>query len=104
MNMGIVILYVNDVAKAKKFYSEVIGLPVDEAQSDAKFVLLHPSEGPLLALEDIAISPVGKAPAGRSAEIGFVVDNTDAVWKQGKGRGVEKRDEIENRPVDPTFT
>jgi predicted enzyme related to lactoylglutathione lyase len=104
MNMGIVILYVNDVAKAKKFYSEVIGLPVDEAQSDAKFVILHPSEGPLLALEDISISPVGKASAGRSAEIGFVVDNADAVWKQWKDRGVEMVTEIENKPFGRTFT
>jgi lactoylglutathione lyase len=104
MNMGIVILYVNDVAKSRKFYSEVIGLPVDEAQSGPEFVMLRPSEGSLLALEDAKISPNGKALAGRGAEIGFMVDNTDAVWKRWKERGVEMVTEVEDKPFGRTFT
>src|SRR5215510_7347637 len=104
MNMGIVILYVSDVAKSRKFYTDVIGLPVDEAQSGPEFVVLHPSEGSLLALEDIKISPESKRQAGRSAEIGFMVENTDAVWKRWKERGVEMVTEIEDKPFGRTFT
>ena len=104
MNMGIVVLYVRDVQKAKKFYTEVIGLPEDKAQSSPEFVMLRPSGGSLLALEDIAISPVGKGSAQPSTEIGFLVDDADAVWKRWKERGVEMVTELENKPFGRTFT
>src|SRR5438874_6641220 len=103
MKMGIVILYVRNVQKAKKFYSEVIGLPVDEAQSSPQFVLLHPSDGSLLALEDIAISPVGKSSAQHGVEVGFEVDNADAVWQQWKERGVEMVTDLQDKPFGRTF-
>ncbi len=104
MNMGIVVLYVNDVEKARKFYTEVVGLQVDEAQSSAQFVMLRPSAGSLLALEDITIAPVDKVSAPRSAEIGFEVDNADAVWKRWKACGVEMVTPLEDKPFGRTFT
>ncbi len=104
MNMGIVILYVKDLQKAKKFYTEVVGLPVDEARGDSQFIVLRPTEGSLLALEDITASPVGKATAQRSTELAFAVDDADAVWKRWKERGVEMVTELEDKPFGRTFT
>jgi catechol 2,3-dioxygenase-like lactoylglutathione lyase family enzyme len=104
MNMGIVILYVNDVQKAKKFYNEVIGLPVVEEQSGPEFVTLQPGNGSLLALEDIKVSSVGQFAGQRTAEIGFVVDDADAVWRLWKDRGVEMVTELEDKPFGRTFT
>src|SRR5262245_41743963 len=88
MKMGIVILQVRDIAKAKKFYTEIVGLPVDEKQSGPKFVTLTP-EGSLLALQDISEEPAGAAKEPGSVEIGFNFDGVDAVWKRWKAAGVE---------------
>ena len=51
MNLGVVILYVRDLERAKKFYTEVVGLPVDEKQSGPQFTMLAP-EGSRLALQE----------------------------------------------------
>jgi predicted enzyme related to lactoylglutathione lyase len=103
MKMGIVILYVRDIQKAKAFYTEVVGLPVIEEQSDVNFIMLRPTEGSLLALEDISVLPAGQAKEPGSIEVGLEVADADAVWQRWKSHGVEMVTELEDKPFGRTF-
>jgi predicted enzyme related to lactoylglutathione lyase len=103
MNLGIVIIYVNDLQKSKTFYTEVIGLPVVAEQSGPTFVALMPSEGPMLALEDVSILPAGQAKPAGSVEIGFAVDDVDAVYHQWKQCGVAMVEDPEDKPFGRSF-
>ena len=102
MKMGIVILQVRDIEKAKKFYTEVVGLPVNEKQSSPKFVTLAP-EGSLLALQDISEEAAERIKEPGSVEIGFNLNGVDAIWKHWKEAGVEIVSDPETRPFGRYF-
>ncbi len=99
MNLGIVTLYVNDIAREKSFYKEVIGLPVDEENLGPAFTMLQLSSGPLFALQSIAVLPPGQAHPAGSFEIGFEVDDVDATYAVWKAKGVE----MVSAPTDKPF-
>src|SRR5437879_6514073 len=102
MMIGVVILYVRDLDRAKKFYTEVVGLPVDEQQSGPQFTMLVP-EGSRLALQDIASLPAGQAKEPGGVEIGLNLDHVDAVWQRWKKAGVKMVTEPETRPFGRYF-
>ncbi len=102
MKMPIVILYSRDIARARHFYTEVVGMAVDEDQSGPQFVMLKPEEGSLLALEDVTVAETVAREPG-SVEIGLHAENVDAVWTRWKQRGVELITEPVNRPFGRTF-
>lgn len=103
MKMGIVILMVRDIARSKKFYTEVIGLKVEESQSNEQFVALI-TEGPLLALQDVssATAPQQTKQAG-SVEVGFNMNGVDDTFRRWKNAGVEVVKEPEDRPFGRYF-
>lgn len=103
MKVGIVILFVKDVARSKKFYTEVVELSVDEQQSNADFVTLK-SEGTLLALQNAARLPASQPhQPPSSVEIGFNVDGVDAIYKRWKEAGAEIVLGPEDRPFGRYF-
>jgi len=104
VNLGITILYVRDVEKAKAFYTDYVGLPVDVEQSGPQFVMFRTDNGSLLALEDIAISEADKSSKAGSAEIGFRMGGVDDIWKRWKAKGVQMVTEPETKPFGRTFT
>lgn len=101
MNLGFIILYVNDIDKAKAFYTDVLGLKVWEEQSSPTFVALRPDGGSLLALQDkkAARVPPGQQAQNGSVEVSFAVDDVDGTWKHWKDNGVE----IVSEPMDVPF-
>src|SRR5262245_18742636 len=103
MRAGVVILFVKDLDRAKKFYTEVVGLPVDEKQSGPKFVVLG-SEGSLFAVEGITTLPAKQAAAAPgSVEIALNMDGVDAIYKRWKNAGAEIVLEPEDRPFGRYF-
>ncbi len=101
MDMGFVILYVEDMAKVRAFYTEVLGLNVVEAVSGPHFVTLRPAGGSLLALQDKAASlfPPGRETAPGSVELSFAVDDVDGTWRRWRDQGVE----MVSEPMDLPF-
>ncbi len=101
MNMGFVIVYVQDIAKAQAFYTDVLGLTVVEAISGPNFVTVRPSSGSLIGLQDKATSafPPGLEDRPGSIELSFEVDDVDATWQFWQERGVE----LVSEPVDLPF-
>lgn len=101
MNLGFVILYVNDMVKSKAFYTDILGLTVVEAISSPTFVTLRSAGGSLLALQDNATArfpPKDETQPG-SVEISFEVDDVDGTWKHWKDKGVE----MVSDPMDLPF-
>jgi predicted enzyme related to lactoylglutathione lyase len=101
MNLGFVVLYVQDLAKVQAFYTEVLGLAVVEAVSSPTFVTLRPAEGSLLALQDKAAArfPPKEETRPGSVELSFAVEDVDGTWHRWQEQGVE----LLGEPVDLSF-
>lgn len=103
MSMGIVILYVRDLQKSRKFYTENLGLNVVEEQSDENFIMLNAETDTFLALESLKVVPAGRAKDPGSAEIGFMVEDVDGTFAAWKAKGIEILQEPETMPFGRNF-
>ena len=101
MNLGFVILYVQDIGKAKVFYTDVVGLKVVEALSGPTFVALQSDGGSRLALQDKTAARVPQKQPEQSGgvEVSFEVDDVDGTWQRWQDKGVE----LVTAPVDLPF-
>jgi predicted enzyme related to lactoylglutathione lyase len=101
MNLNFVILYMNDLDKAKAFYSESLGLSVVEAVSSPTFITLRPAGGAMIGLQDKNASrlppKLEKQPG--DVEVSFEVDDVDGTWQRWKEKGVE----MVTEPMDLPF-
>ncbi len=102
MNFGLLMLYVHDLQKSFEFYSNVAGLPTVPEMSDEHFIVLRPSGGSLIALEDVHVVKNPTHPAG-SMEIGFEVDDIDRVYQDWKAKGAEIVEEPGPMPFGSAF-
>ena len=105
MNLGIVLLYVNDIVAAKNFYTDVIGFSVVEDQSGPTFVLLRPTNGSFVALQDMkTVNPAQARPAG-GVELCLEVDHgVDSIWSDWKAKGAAMVVDPVDMPFGRTFT
>ena len=86
MNLGFVILYVNDVEQMKAFYTDLLDMSVVEEVSGPHFVTLRASGGSLVALQDNAtaqLPPKDETQPG-GVELSFEADDVDATWRRWK--------------------
>ncbi len=81
--LGIVILHVNDLGKARDFYTNTLNLPIIEPLSDEHFLTLQ------LGANQIGISnaPNVKPQVG-STELGLEVKDVDDVYATWQKQGV----------------
>ena len=101
MNLGYVIVYVDDLNKSKAFYAEALGLTVVEAHSGPTFVTLKGESGAAVGLQDNATSELPPKFEGQpgSVELSFEVEDVDATWKRWKANGVD----MVTEPMDLPF-
>jgi predicted enzyme related to lactoylglutathione lyase len=101
VNLGFVVLYVQDMKKVEAFYTDILGLTVVEEVSSPTFVTLRSGGGSLLALQDktAALMPPAREDQPGSVELSFEVDDVDATWKRWKEQGVT----VVADPVDLSF-
>lgn len=101
MNLGFVILYVNDVEQMKAFYTDLLDMSVVEEVSGPHFVTLRASGGSLVALQDNAtaqLPPKDETQPG-GVELSFEADDVDATWRRWKESDVE----LLSEPMDLPF-
>lgn len=101
MNLGFVVLYVDDMDKVKAFYTVLLGMSVVPEASGPHFLTLRPAGGSLVALQDKAgarFPPAHETGSG-SVELSFEVADVDGTWQHWKDQGVE----IVSDPVDLPF-
>lgn len=104
MNLGFVILYTNDMDKAKKFYTEALGLSA-EPSSAPTFIRLRSGGGSMMALQDANTTdlPPAQGTHDQSIEISFEVEDVDATYRQWKSAGVEVVTEPKDLPFGRYF-
>jgi predicted enzyme related to lactoylglutathione lyase len=105
MNLGFIVLYVDDIEKSKAFYTDLVGMTVVEAISSPTFVTLRPEGGSFVALQDKAAAkfpPKDETQSG-SVELSFEVSDVDATWKRWKDQGVDCVSEPTDLPFGRYF-
>ena len=91
---GMLSLYVQDVEKAKAFYTEFLGMKLIPAFSGPTFVFLQPSEGTPIAIQDLASLPSGVSAQQGGFEINLEVEDVDAALLEWRAKGVEVLSEV----------
>ncbi len=101
--LGIAILHVRDLPSAKRFYTEVLGLPVVEDQSSPTFVALATAGGTLLALQDFSTSKPYEMAGPGGVELGLEVEDVDVTWGKWQAKGVQTLTPPEDFPFGRAF-
>ncbi len=103
LKLDIINLFVRDMAGARRFYSETLGLPVIEEISGEGFVALRPASGSSIALQDVATLPPGVAGQPGGMELGLLVEDVDAVHAEWQAKGVRLLTPPMDLPFGRTF-
>jgi catechol 2,3-dioxygenase-like lactoylglutathione lyase family enzyme len=77
--VGLIMLYVSDIAKARAFYEGTLGLSVVPRLSNDEFVFLQLAGGSPIALQSTAAAPEGMNSQPGGCELGYEVDDVDAI-------------------------
>lgn len=104
MNLSIVALYVQDMDRARQFYTQIIGIPVFEPLSSPVFVALRPSSGSMIALQHASTVPANLLKPAGGFELSFEVEDVDQVFDQWKSAGVKIITSPEDKPFGRVFT
>ncbi len=93
--LGSVNLLVADIAAAERFYVDILGLQVDDSRSHRPSFLLLRAANCMIILQEAPAPP----DAGAAIELGFAVDDVDAIAQKlgdratiqqmGWGRAIE---------------
>jgi|GEM_PF-76372 uncharacterized protein YndB with AHSA1/START domain/catechol 2,3-dioxygenase-like lactoylglutathione lyase family enzyme len=87
--VGLVRQLVRDLAQARAFYVDVLGMEViPEFTNESDFIFLKPAAGTPIALQKVEDTEGSAQPVGGS-EINLGVEDVDAAWNDLKARGVE---------------
>jgi catechol 2,3-dioxygenase-like lactoylglutathione lyase family enzyme len=94
IQVGLIMLYVADMAKSRAFYEGTLGLSVVPRLSNDEFVFLQLAGGSPIALQSTAAAPEGMQTQPGGCELGFEVDDVDAVLNAWTEQGVPGLTEI----------
>lgn len=86
--LGNINLYVQDIERTRQFYTEIMGLVENKERSFPPTFILLEAGGCTLTLQD-ASAPGAVIEKSDSVELGFVVEDVEAVREQLKKRGIE---------------
>ena len=111
--LGITIIYVRDIQKMSKFYTEVLGLSVVKEQTAETFVTLA-AGGTWIALADVGGPWVSRKlhllPAKRETtiapvgiELSLEVEDEDATWRAWQAKGVPTLSAPQDFPFGRAF-
>lgn len=110
--LAIVTLFVRDIATARDFYVDKLGFEVVENASSDDFITLSTAGPGLIGLQAISggnqreskdlpdtTAELGVTGAPGSVEVGFEVDDVDAVYRDWQAKGVN----LTSEPSDLSF-
>ncbi len=111
--LGITIIYVQDIQKMSRFYTEVLGLSVVKEQTAETFVTLAAGRT-WIALADVAGPWVSRKlnllPARRETtiapvgiELSLEVEDIDATWREWQAKGVQTLTTPQDFPFGRAF-
>ncbi|HEX8733660.1 MAG TPA: VOC family protein [Ktedonobacterales bacterium] len=105
--IGLVMVLSSDTARARAFYSDLLGYEqVDQLSSpDGEFLFLHSSAGgPDIAIQDAAKQDYGIPSARGGLSAAFIVDDADATYAAWQAKEVEFVSEVIDIGAGRMFT
>ena len=93
MSLGLVSLYFQDLARARAFYTETLGMAIAPEFTGPDFIFLALG-GAALALRPISAALDGAQTGPGSMDISILVTDVDAVYAELNTKGVDVRTEI----------
>ena len=82
--LGIVTLFTRNMAKARAFYTGLLGLQEVPEFFNETFAFLRLAGGTPIVLWDVASLPPGIAGSPGGVELGLEVEDVNAVWNEWK--------------------
>jgi predicted enzyme related to lactoylglutathione lyase len=104
VNLSIVTLYVQDMDRARQFYTQVVGIPEFEPFSSPMFVTLRPAVGSMLALQHVSTVPADQLKPAGGVELNFEVEHVDQVFAEWQAAGVKMISSPQDKPFGRVFT
>lgn len=101
--LGISILFVRDLPAEQKFYTEKLGFPLIPEGSDERFALFGIDGETPIALQTADSAPEGSETRAGGVELGLVVDDVDAVYRDWQAKGVETLTAPKDLPFGRSF-
>jgi catechol 2,3-dioxygenase-like lactoylglutathione lyase family enzyme len=101
--LGVITIFVENVERARKFYTDVVGLEEIEEISTPGEVVLRTFRGPLIILQfdaEVSRSPV--QPFG--TELGFVVPDLEVAWARWQNEDATALTEPHDYPLGRSFS
>lgn len=92
--IGMLSLFVRDVARSTEFYTNVLGLKVQAEFSNESFALGELAGGPTLALRSLDQLPTGTPATPGGVEVNFEVEDIQAAWQDWKAKNVAGLTEV----------
>ena len=105
--LGLVMVLVPDMPRAKAFYTELLGYEVVQALSSPAedFLFLHSKTGsPNIALQDANKETYGVPVERGGIILGFAVEDADAVYRDWQSKSVEILGEVGDMGAGRMFT
>ena len=99
LGLNFVMLHVPDIEQARAFYTEKLGLFVEDQQPGFVQFKQHAGMGAIFALEEDA----GASPY-QGVELWWMVDNADATYATLVSNGVENASQPTDEPFGRAFT
>jgi catechol 2,3-dioxygenase-like lactoylglutathione lyase family enzyme len=96
-------LFCQDLAKAKTFYTETLGLQSDPQMSSDTFLLVNLPPGIPISLQPASDAPAGLGAAPGGLILGLLVADVDATYQDLKGKGVDILTEVHDIGVGRSF-
>jgi predicted enzyme related to lactoylglutathione lyase len=101
--LGITILFVRDLPAEQKFYTEKFGFPYIAEGSDEHFALFGINGETAIALQGIARASEESVPSAGSVELGLVVEDVDAVYRDWQSKGIQTLTAPQDLPFGRSF-
>lgn len=102
--VGMLSIYVRDVAQATKFYTDVLGFQLQPQFSNESFALGQLAGGPNLALRSHDQLPAGTPATPGGVEINFEVEDIQAAWQDWKAKEVKGLTDITDMGAGLNFS
>ena len=102
--VGMISLYVRDVAASTTFYTDVIGFQLQAQFSNEEFALGQLAGGPTLTLRSLNQLPAGTPATPGGVELHFEVEDIQTAWQDWKSKNVEGLTEITDMGAGLNFS
>ena len=99
LDLNFILLHVPELAKVIPFYTEKLGLAIEDQAPGFVQFKLPPTGGAIFA-----ITQEGDGAPVHGVELWWHVDDADATFEDLKARDVEIVDQLQDRPFGRTFS